>query len=261
MPEFILYALLAGIGVSVVAGPLGSFVVWRRMAYFGDTLAHSSLLGIALALWLSIAPGIAVFVVSLGLAMLLVALQNQRQLASDTLLGILAHSALATGMIALSLIPGARMNLEGLLFGNLLAITGMEVLTIWTASILVCLLLTLFWNQLLSITIHEELAQAEGVAVTGVKTLLMLTLALVIALAIKVVGVLLITALMVIPAATARRLAKTPEQMAIIASLAAALSVCVGLWLAWQWDTPVGPSVVMAATALFLLSLTRLQQS
>lgn len=255
MPEFLLYALLAGTGVALVAGPLGSFVVWRRMAYFGDTLAHSSLLGISLALWLAITPGIAVFAVSLALAMLLIALQNQRQLATDTLLGILAHSSLATGMITIGLIPGATANLEGLLFGNLLTVGSEEVLTIWVSALVVAFLLARFWNSLLSITIHEELARAEGTQVTRIRALLMLMLALVIAIAIKVVGVLLITALLVIPAATARRISHTPEQMAVRASFAAMLAVGLGLWLAWNWDTPAGPSVVIAAAALFLLSL------
>ncbi len=261
MPDFVISALLAGVGVALVAGPLGSFVVWRRMAYFGDTLAHASLLGIALALWLSVTPGVAVFAVSLALAMLLVALQQQRLLATDTLLGILAHSTLATGMIAISIIPGARINLEGLLFGNLLAVTSKEVLTIWVTSLIVATLLSVFWNRLLAITVHEDLAQAEGIPVAGIRALLMLALALVIAIAIKVVGVLLITALMVIPAATARRLSSTPEQMAIAASLTAVLSLCAGLWIAWQWDTPVGPSVVIAAAGLFLLSLVKTQQA
>lgn len=255
MPDFLVYALLAGIGVALVAGPLGSFVVWRRMAYFGDTLAHSSLLGIALGLWLTITPGIAVFVVSLGLAMLLVAFQQQRLLATDTLLGILAHSTLAAGMIALSVIPGARFNLEGLLFGNLLAVSGNEVLTIWITAGIVTLLLGYLWNPLLSLTVHEELAKAEGIPVAKVRTLLMLMLALTIAIAIKVVGVLLITSLMVIPAATARRIAHTPEQMALLGSGIASLAVCLGLGAAWRWDTPVGPSVVVAATGLFVLSL------
>ena len=255
MPDFLLHALLAGVGVALVAGPLGSFVVWRRMAYFGDTLAHSSLLGIALALWLSISPGITVFSVALGLAMLLIALQQQRQLPADTLLGILAHSSLAIGMIAISIIPGARINLEGLLFGNLLSVTSKEVLTIWLTSITIGFFLTRYWNQLLSITLHEQLARAEGIAVTRIRGLLMVMLALVVAIAIKVVGVLLITSLMVIPAAAARRLSKTPEQMAMLASGIAIVAVCVGLWAAWQWDAPVGPTIVVTAAALFLFSI------
>ena len=207
MIEIIISALLAGLGVAAVAGPLGSFVVWRRMAYFGDTLAHSSLLGVALGLWLSVEPGIAVTGVCLLLALALVALQNLRTLASDTLLGILSHSSLALGLVAIAIIPGARIDLDTLLFGDLLSVTRNEIATIWLTAIIVLALLWRYWRPLLAITVHEDLARVEGIPVMRIRALLMLALALTIAITMKVVGVLLITALLVIPAATARRLA------------------------------------------------------
>jgi len=252
MDSFLIYALLAGLGVALIAGPLGTFVVWRRMAYFGDTLAHSALLGIALSLWLSITPGVAVTIVCLLIATGLLALQNQQTLATDTLLGILSHSFLALGLIAIYLIPGARVDLEGILFGDLLTVSPGDTLMIWTVGLCVTALLIWLWRPLLSITVHQDLAQVEGTPVAAVKAVLMLSLALVIAIAMKVVGVLLITALLVIPAAAARGLAKTPGAMAIMASVVGSLAVVGGLALSWFADTPAGPSIVLCAGLLFL---------
>lgn len=252
MDEFLIFALLAGVGVALIAGPLGSFVVWRRMAYFGDTLAHSALLGISLSLWLSIAPGIAVTATCLMIATGLLALQHQHTLATDTLLGILSHSSLAVGLIALYLIPGARLDLEGILFGDLLSVSKGDILTIWLVGLGVLALLIRLWRPLLSITVHQDLAQVEGTPVTAVRAVLMLSLALVIAIAMKIVGVLLITALLVIPAATARHFARTPEAMALLASATGCVAVVSGLALSWFADTPAGPSIVLCAGVLFL---------
>jgi len=257
MIDILLSALLAGIGVAIVAGPLGAFIVWRRMAYFGDTLAHSSLLGVALALLLSVSPTLAVIVICLVLALSLVALQQQRTLASDTLLGILSHTSLAIGLIAIALMPNIKVDLMGLLFGDLLSVTTTDIIAIYGVGIIAIGLLTKLWRPLLAITVHEELAKVEGVPVTAVRTALMLIVALVIAIAMKVVGALLITALLVIPAATARRFSHTPEQMAVFASLIGCLAVCLGLTAAWFADTPAGPSIVLSASILFLLSLTK----
>ncbi len=257
MLEVLLYALLAGIGVAAVAGPLGAFVVWRRMSYFGDTLAHSSLLGIALALLLSVNPTLAVIVFCLLLALTLVYLQQQRVLASDTLLGILSHTSLAAGLIAVSLMQDVRIDLMGLLFGDLLSITTADLLAIYSVCIIAILLLIKLWQPLLAITVDEQLAKVEGVPVAAVRSALMLMMALVIAVAMKAVGALLITALLVIPAATARRFSQTPEQMALLASLFGMAATCLGLLGSWYLDTPVGPSIVLSAGLLFLLSLVR----
>lgn len=254
MPEFLALALLAGIGVAVVVGPLGAFMVWQRMAYFGDTLAHSALLGIAVGLWFAINPTLAVILVCVGLALALIALQNQNLLATDTLLGILSHSALALGLISLTLIPGARANMENLLFGELLTVTPIEVTVIWLTAALVLAALYTLWRPLLATVVHEDLAQVEGVPTRRVTTILKLILALVIAIAMKAVGVLLITALLIIPAATARRFSRTPEQMAVLASAIAALSVALGLAASWFVDTPAGPSIVLGASSLFGIS-------
>jgi zinc transport system permease protein len=254
MPDFLLHALLAGLALATVAGPLGSFVVWRRMAYFGDTLSHAALLGVALGLLLDVSPILAVTAGCVLLAVLLVVLQQRQPLASDTLLGILAHSTLSLGLVVLSFMQDVRIDLMSYLFGDLLAVGSGDLLWILGGSLLVLLVLLPLWRSLLAITVHEELARVEGLPVAGIRLALMLLIAVVIAVAMKIVGVLLITSLLIIPAAAAQRHARTPEQMALGASLLGMLAVCAGLALSWYQDTPAGPSIVVAAATLFLLS-------
>lgn len=254
MADFLLNALLAGLALALVAGPLGSFVVWRRMAYFGDTLSHAALLGVALGLMLDVSPTLAVTVGCVLLAVLLVTLQSRQPLASDTLLGILAHSTLSLGLVVLSFMQDVRIDLMGYLFGDLLAVGPTDLAWIIGGSALVLVLLALLWRPLLAITVHEELARVEGLPVAAIRLSLMLLIAVVIAVAMKIVGVLLITSLLIIPAAAAQRHARTPEQMALGASLLGIVAVCGGLSLSWYQDSPAGPSIVVSAAALFLLS-------
>jgi zinc transport system permease protein len=255
MDDFVLRALAAGIGVAAVAGPLGSFVVWRRMAYFGDTLAHSALLGVALGFLLGIDLTLAVVTLCAAVALLLVLLQNQRALASDTLLGILAHGALSLGIVAISFQQTVRVDLMGFLFGDVLAVTPTDIAWIYGGGALALAALTILWRPLLAITVHEDLARVEGVHVTTVRLCFMLLVALVIAVAMKVVGVLLITSLLILPAAAGRRFARNPEEMALAAAGLGAAAVALGLGASLQWDTPAGPSIVVAASAVFALTL------
>jgi zinc transport system permease protein len=259
MWDFLLYAILGGLGVAIVAGPLGAFVVWRRMAYFGDSLAHSALLGVAIGMLLDVDLNIAVIVCCLLLAFVLVMLQRQRQIATDTLLGIMAHSTLSLGLVTVSFMDNIRIDLMEYLFGDLLAISVENLFWIGAGGLFVLVMLKVYWRNLLAITINEELAQVEGVPVGRTKLILMLLIALVIAVAMKVVGVLLITSLMVIPAATARRISHTPEQMAIFASIIGSLSVLMGIAASWYLDTPAGPSVVVSALTLFMIAFIKPQ--
>jgi zinc transport system permease protein len=261
MSDFLLYALLAGLGVALVAGPLGCFVVWRRMAYFGDTLAHSALLGVALGVLLQINLSITVTAVPLLMALALVMLEQKGFLSLDTLLGILSHSALAAGLVIISLLPDVRIDLMSLLFGDLLSVSVGDLWVIYGITLLVLALLVGLWRPLINITVNPELAAVEGTNVALVRTSLMLITALVIAIAMKIVGVLLITALLITPAATARRLSHTPEQMAIIASAIAMLSVLMGLSLSWYSDAPAGAAVVLCSATLFLVSLVVRQRT
>ncbi len=253
MDDFLLRALLGGLGVALTAGPLGAFIVWRRMAYFGDTLAHSGLLGVMLGTVLGVNPGLGVIATCLAVALALVLLQRQRWLATDTLLGILAHTTLSLGLVVLALLETVRVDLVGYLFGDILAISTTDLYWIWGGAGLALGVLVWLWRPLLAATVHEELAQVEGVAVFPVRLAFMLLIAIVIAVAMKVVGILLITSLLIIPAAAARRFARSPEGMAILASLLGCAAVGLGLWASLRWDTPAGPSVVVAATSLFAL--------
>ncbi len=253
MDDFLLHALLGGLGVALAAGPLGVFIVWRRMAYFGDTLAHSGLLGVVFGVILRMDPQLGVILTCLLVALALVLLQRQRGLATDTLLGILAHATLSLGLVALAFLETVRVDLVGYLFGDILAISITDLYRIWGGGLLALSVLALLWRPLLAITVHEELAQVEGVAVFPIRLAFMLLIAIVIATAMKVVGILLITSLLIIPAAAARRFAHSPEGMAALASLFGSTAVGLGLWASLRWDTPAGPSVVVAATALFTL--------
>lgn len=254
MDEFLLYALLAGSGIGLVVGPLGSFVVWRRMAYFGDTLAHSALLGVALGLLLGIDLDLSVLVLVLLLAMALLWMQRRWELPMDALLGILAHGGLALGLVVVAFVPGQRLDLMAYLFGDILAVNQAGLWLIWGGGLAVLAVLYWIWRPLLAMTVHEELARVEGVAVDRIRLIFVLLVALVIAVAMKVVGILLITALMIIPAAAVRRISRSPGQMVRRATLAAQVAVALGLAASAWWDTPAGPSVVVAALALFLLS-------
>ncbi len=254
MDDFMLRALLAGLGVALIAGPLGSFVVWRRMAYFGDTLAHAALLGVALGFLLEINSNLSVVVVCLVLAVALVALQQRRTLANDTLLGILSHSTLSLGLIALAFMETMRIDLMSYLFGDILAVNAVDLYWIYGCGAIALTVLIFIWRPLLAITVHEELAQVEGVPVVRVRLALMLLIALVIAVAMKVVGILLITSLLIIPAATARGFARTPEQMAILAALIGCIAVGGGLFTSLEWDLPAGPAIVVVAALLFFIS-------
>jgi zinc transport system permease protein len=253
--EFIWRALLGGIGVALVAGPLGCFVVWRRMAYFGDALAHGALLGVALGFALELNLNLSTLLLFVGFSLALAGLQAQRGLATDTLLGILSHAALALGLVAISFLERLRVDLMGYLFGDILAVSRADLVWIYGGGIVIVAVTVLLWSQLVSITVHEELARAEGLPVGALRLALMLLIALVIVVAMKIIGILLITALLIIPAASARAFARSPEQMAVLASALGSLAVLGGLGASLAWDTPSGPSVVVAAAALFVVTL------
>lgn len=254
LDDFIWRALLGGLGVALAAGPLGAFVVWRRMAYFGDTLAHSGLLGVAVGVLAGVDEGFGVLAVCLATALLLVLLERGQRLATDTLLGILAHSALSLGLVGLALLETVRVDLSSYLFGDILAVGTRDLAWIWGGGLAALALLAAIWRPLLAATVHEELARVEGVPVFAVRLAFMLLIALVVAVAMKVVGVLLITSLLIIPAATARRFARSPERMAALGSGFGALAVGGGLAASLHLDTPTGPSIVVCAALLFALA-------
>ncbi|RWR10174.1 iron chelate uptake ABC transporter family permease subunit [Paenirhodobacter populi] len=253
LDDFLIRAGLAGVGLTLATGPLGSFVVWRRMAYFGDATAHAAILGVALSFGLGMPLYAGTLLVALTMAVAVTRLSNRGQ-SMDTVLGVIAHSALAFGLVAASFIPGLRVDLSTFLFGDILAVGRGDVAVIWGGSALVLGLLLWRWQRLLTATVNEELAQASGIEPERERLVLTLALALTVAVAIKIVGALLIAALLIVPAAAARRLARSPEGMALWAVVMGSLSVLLGLWASLTWDTPGGPSIVAASAVLFALS-------
>lgn len=254
--DFFIRALVAGIGVALVAGPLGCFIVWRRLAYFGDTLSHAALLGVALAFLFQINITVAVFCISAVVSIGLLFLRSRAGLSSDALLGLLSHSTLALGLVVLAVLTWVRIDLMGLLFGDILAVSRTDIAIIYGGGFLVLASLTAIWKPLFAATVNHELAEAEGMKPRRANLVFMLLLAVVIAIAMKIVGVLLITALLIIPAATARAFSRGPEQMAVLAAAVGATSVIGGLFGSLHLDIPSGPAIVVAALLFFLLSLT-----
>ena len=255
LDDFFMRAIVAGIGIALIAGPLGCFIVWRRMAYFGDTLAHASLLGVALALLFDGNIMLGVFGVSIAISLGIWAFERHANLTTDTLLGLFSHAALAIGLLVLALMTWVRADIMGLLLGDILAVSRVDIAFIYGGAVLIIVTLVFIWGDLFAATVNPELAEAEGVNIKRANLIFMVLMAIVIALAIKVVGALLITALLIIPAAAARRFSSGPEQMALLASAIGVAAVIAGLFGSLQLDTPSGPSIVVAAFSIFLLGL------
>ena len=259
--DFFIRALFAGIGIAFVTGPLGCFVVWRRLSYFGDTLAHSALLGVTIAYTLDLNIAISVFLISSVIALILIQLQKKTNLPGDALLGLLAHSSLAVGLVVIGFLTFIRFDIMGLLFGDILAVTTDDLLIIWTGGVLILLVLKLIWKPLFASTVNYELAEAEGLNPDRAKAIFTILMAAVIAISIKMVGLLLITGMLIIPAAMARNISDSPQKMVIFSIIGGLLSVALGLYSSLEFNTSSGPSIIAASLVLFILSLFKIKQS
>ncbi|MSP19989.1 MAG: hypothetical protein EXQ93_00340 [Alphaproteobacteria bacterium] len=255
MFDFLWRSALGGIGVALVAGPIGCVVLWRRMVVFGAALSHSALLGVVLGLVLGIGVTAGAIVVCVGVALLFLLLARDARVSDDAVLGIVAHAALSLGLVLLVFVSDVSTELLGYLFGDILAVSNADLAWIWGGGAVVLAVLGAMWRPLLAMTVHEELAAVEGVQVALLRLIFMLAVSLVTAVALKIVGALLIISLLIIPAATARRLATTPEGMAVAATVLAVVSVLAGLGASVQWDAPASPAIVLAASILFVLGL------
>ena len=261
LDDFFIRALLAGIGVAIVTGPLGCFVIWRRLSYFGDTLSHSALLGVTMAYSLDLNIAISVFIISSVLALILIQLQKKTNLPGDALLGLLAHSSLAVGLVVIGFLTFIRFDIMGLLFGDILAVTTNDILTIWIGGALILIILKLIWKPLFASTVNYELAQAEGLNPDRAKAIFTILMAGIIAISIKMVGLLLITGMLIIPAAMARNISDSPTKMVLFSIIGGLLSVIIGLFSSLEFNTSSGPSIIAAALFLFILSLFKIKQS
>lgn len=260
LDDFLIRALIAGIGIALVAGPLGCFVVWRRLSFFGDTLAHSALLGVLLSISFEINISITIFVVSSLVALLLLKLEKTTYLAGDSLLGLISHSSLAIGLLILGFLSFIRFDIMGILFGDILSVNTNDLLVIWIGGALILFVLWFIWKPLFASTVNYDLAEAEGMKPERVNTIFTILLAALIAISIKMVGILLITGLLIIPTAMARNLSNNPRQMVILSIVGGLLSVFIGLYASFEINTSSGPSIVSVALILFILSLTRIEK-
>lgn len=249
--HFLLYALLGGIGLSLIAGPLGCFVIWRKMAFFGDAISHSALLGVGFGIYMKIDPFLTILSVSFAIALFLLWADKFKMLATDTYLGIASHTCLSSGLILLSLLPSQKLNLMTFLLGDILSLTMQDLIFIYAGAAITYLILYFSWTKLIAMSLSEDIALSENIPVKKYKFFLLLALVLIIAFAVKIVGVLLITALFIIPAATAHSFSSTPERMAIGASIVAIFANISGIGASYYFNTPTGPSIVFAAAVVF----------
>ena len=258
--DFFIRALIAGVGIALVTGPLGCFVIWRRLSFFGDTLSHAALLGVTFSISFDINISLSVFIISSLVAIILLRLQKNTNLAGDALLGLLAHSSLAIGLVVLGFLSFIRFDIMGLLFGDILSVTLSDLLIIWIGGGVIILILTLIWRPLFASTVNYEIAEAEGLSPEKYNILFTILMAGIIAISIKMVGLLLITGMMIIPAAAARNLSNSPKQMVIISVIFGLLSVLIGLYASLEINTPSGPSVITTSLLFFILSLFKLNK-
>ena len=252
LDDFIVRAFLASMMLVIVSGPLGCFIVWRQMALLGDTIAHTAILGIALGLLFHLDLHLTVIITCI-LCVTCLSACNTHRVGMNTLLGVIAHSALAIGLILFSLFS-LRLDLYAYLFGDVLAISQEDLWFILTAGSLVLAILGFMWRPLLMLTIDEDLAAVEGIRVPLLHFVFLLLLAFTVTLAMKVMGILLVTSLLLIPAATVHRFARTPLHMVILTILCGFVAVMGGFFFSLSFDTPTAPSIVTAAFSLFLCS-------
>ena len=261
LDDFFIRAIIAGIGIAIVTGSLGCFIVWRRLSFFGDTLAHSALLGVTLAVTIDINIAFSVFLTSSAVALILIKLQKKTNLPGDALLGLLAHSSLAVGLVVIGFLTFIRFDIMGLLFGDILAVTKKDIAVIWIGGALILLVLKLIWKPLFASTVNYELAEAEGLNPDRAKAIFTILMAAIIAISIKMVGLLLITGMLIIPAAMARNISDNPQKMVLFSIIGGLLSVIIGLFSSLEFNTASGPSIITASLVLFILSLLKIKQS
>ena len=260
LDDFFIRALIAGIGIALVTGPLGCFIIWRRLSFFGDTLAHAALLGVTMAVFFEINIAFSVFLISSVVALILIKLQKSTKLPGDALLGLLAHSSLAVGLVVIGFLTSIRFDVMGLLFGDILAVNQNDLLLIWIGGAFILLILKFIWKPLFASTVNHELAEAEGMEPNKFNAIFTVLMAAVIAISIKIVGLLLITGMLIMPAAMGRNLSNNPQQMVKLSVIGGLLSVIIGLFSSLELNTPSGPSIITAALILFCFSLIKIKK-
>ena len=261
LDDFFIRALIAGIGIALVTGPIGCFIIWRRLSFFGDTLSHSALLGVTIGFFFDINVAFSVFLMSSAIALILLKLQKTTKLPGDALLGLLAHSSLAVGLVVISFLSSIRFDIMGLLFGDILAVNEIDLLIIWVGGALILFILKIIWKPLFASTVNNELAEAEGMNPERANAIFTILLAAIIAISIKIVGLLLITGMLIMPAAMSRNISNNPQQMVKLSVVGGLLSVLIGLFSSLQFNSPSGPSIITAALVLFSFTLIKIKRT
>lgn len=252
---FMQRAVLEIILLTPLCALCGSLVVQYRMAFFSDAVAHSAFTGIALGLILGIDPWLAVIIFGLGTGMAAVQLSRHGEMAMDTTLGVLFSSAVALGLAIISTKKGLAKTLPGFLYGDILSISDRDILLTAVLLLGTVLFMLRFYNQLVYTSLHEHLARISGIQTSWLETAFAALLALVVAFSIRAVGILLVTALLVIPAAAARNLARNLRHQVWFAIIIAILSGLAGLAGSLAWDVATGAAMILCAAACFMISL------
>ena len=254
MDDFIYRAIIASIGVSLIAGSLGCFVIWKRLSYFSDSISHSALLGVALGLATGLGINLGLVIVGGLFAVLIVVLQQKEFWSSDAVLGIFSHLSLSLGIVVLGIIGNQNTDYFAYLFGDILSITSKDLFWIFSVLIVVVTILVFNWKKLLLLTLNEELAKAEGINKLYYDLLFMFLIALAVSVSVQIVGVLLITSLLIIPPAISRVISNSPVMMILASMIVSIFSVLLGLYLSIDFDLATGPTIVITLGALFFIA-------
>ncbi len=254
MDDFIYRAIIASIGVSLIAGSLGCFVIWKRLSYFSDSISHSALLGVALGLATGLGINLGLVIVGGLFAVLIVVLQQKEFWSSDAVLGIFSHLSLSLGIVVLGIIGNQNTDYIAYLFGDILYITSKDLYWIFSVLIVVVTILVFNWKKLLLLTLNEELAKAEGINKLYYDLLFMFLIALAVSVSVQIVGVLLITSLLIIPPAISRVISNSPVTMILASMVVSIFSVLLGLYLSIDFDLATGPTIVITLGALFFIA-------
>ncbi len=263
LDDFLVRSVIAGLIMVAIAAPMGCLMVWQRLAFLSDTLGHAAVMGVGLGLLLEVTPVFGVLAVALLIVFSLNRVDSFNSALSETTLAIISHTGLAGGIILVGLLPAQSVNLEAILFGDLLATTSADLVRLLITTLVLLLLLLHHWRSFVAVSVSREIAQAEGIEVRKVQFLMYIMIALLVAVMMKVMGVLLIAAMLVIPTTSARLFSRSPEQMVAVSALYGLGALAGGIGSSFQFDWQTGPAIVVCATLLMLvtLAITRIFKS
>lgn len=263
LDDFLVRSVIAGLIMVAIAAPMGCLMVWQRLAFLSDTLGHAAVMGVGLGLLLEVTPVFGVLAVALLIVFSLNRVDSFNSALSETTLAIISHTGLAGGIILVGLLPAQSVNLEAILFGDLLATTSADLVRLLITTLVLLLLLLHHWRSFVAVSVSREIAQAEGIEVRKVQFLMYIMIALLVAVMMKVMGVLLIAAMLVIPTTSARLFSRSPEQMVAVSALYGLGALAGGISSSFQFDWQTGPAIVVCAALLMLvtLAITRIFKS